>query len=53
MTWPPCLESQCFSKPRWVACFKMTLGSPNIMTFWHNMLEGPIVILKQAIVKLF
>ena len=23
----------------WLACFKMTMGSPNIMTFWHNMLH--------------
>ena len=23
-----------------VACFKMTIGSPNIMTFRHNMLHN-------------
>ena len=22
-----------------LACFKMTMGSPNIMTFWHKMLH--------------
>ena len=22
-----------------ITCFKMTMGSPNIMTFWHNMLH--------------
>ena len=22
-----------------LACFKMTMGPPNIMTFWHNMLH--------------
>ena len=25
-----------------VACFKMTMGPPNIMTFWHNMLHDII-----------
>ena len=31
------LEKNCCVAPR-VACFKMTMGPPNIMTFWHIML---------------
>ena len=28
-----------FFKDCWLACFKITMGPPNILTFWHNMLH--------------
>ena len=33
------LHIEICSRGLQVACFKMTMGSPNIKTFWHNVLH--------------